>query len=187
MPMLIKSDFIGIGEIANHCDLNKLNIAIQESSDFDMEGILCDFWQDVLDNWEEVQWQDLINGGEYESCNGRMRKFAGLKRVWVYYAYARYVVLNEFNDTPNGNVSKTNNFSIPKSDKAIQAFSDKYREMAKTTYDRTMGYLCKNTEIFINFNDYDCKGCGCGSDNCRDRKSNTRGYGISSSIIQKGL
>ena len=187
MPLLIRADFTGIGDIANHCDLNKLNIAINEASDFDMDGLLCGFWQDVLDNWESPEYLDLINGGEYESCNGRMRKFPGLKKVWAYYAYARYVVLNEFNDTPNGNVSKTNNFSIPKTDKAIQSFSDKYRDLAKITYEKVMGYLCKNTETFENFNSYDCKGCGCGSNNCSERKTNTRGYGISTSIIRKTL
>lgn len=187
MPILIRTDFTGIGDIANHCDLNKLNIAINEASDFDMDGLLCDFWDDVLDNWDDDAYSDLINGGEYEGCGGKTRKFAGLKKVWVYYSYARYVILNGYNDTPNGMVAKTNNFSIPTPLKELQAISDKYRDMAKITYDRAMGYLCKNRETFENFNSYDCKGCGCGSNNCSDRKGNTRGYGISTSIIRKTL
>lgn len=188
MPLLIRTDFTGIGDIANHCDLNKLNIAINQAEEFDMEDIFCDFWQDVIDNWDATEWNDLINGGTYEGCNERIKKFAGLKRVWVYYSYARYIMLNGYSDTPNGMVAKTNSYSMPTPLKELETIADKYRTMAKVTLERTMGYLCKNRTTFPNFNDYDCKGgCGCGSDNCGDRKTNTRGFGISSSIIQKGL
>jgi hypothetical protein len=187
MPLLTRTDFYGIGDIANHCDLNKLNIAINEAEDFDMDGLFCDFWQDIIDNWvsEDPNWVNLIDGGEYEGCNGT-RKHAGIKRIWAYYAYSRYVILNGFNDTPSGLVSKTNQFSIPTPLKELQAYSDKYRNMGKLTYEKTLSYLCKNSSDFENFNTYDCKGCGCGG-NCGKTKTNTKGFGLSSSIVTKRL
>jgi hypothetical protein len=187
MPLLTRNDFEGIGDIANHCDLNKLNIAINEAADFDMEDLFCDFWQDIIENWssDDDKWVNLISGGEYDGCNGT-RTHKGIKRIWAYYAYSRYIILNGFNDTPSGMVQKTNSFSMPTPLKELQAYSDKYRNMAKQSYEKTLSYLCKKATDFDNFNTYDCKGCGCGG-NCGERKSNTKGFGISSSIVEKRL
>ena len=157
MALLSRCDFTGIGDIANHCDLNKLNIAINEAADFDMEGLYCDLWDDIIENWDstEEDWRNLIDGGNYQGCN-RTRKHQGIKRVWAYYAYSRYILINGFNDTPSGMVAKTNQFSIPTPLKELQAYSDKYRNMAKVSYERTNGFLCINSVVFDNFNTYDC-------------------------------
>lgn len=187
MALLNRSDFEGIGDIANHCDLNKLNIAINEASDFDMDGIYCGFWQDILDNWtnEDEKWVNLIDGGDYSGCNGT-RKHAGIKRIWAYYSYSRYIMINGFNDTPSGLVSKTNQFSIPTPLKELQAYSDKYRNMGLALYKKTNGYLCLNSDFFVNFNTYDCAPCGCNGE-CGKSRTSTKGYGLKSSIIGKTL
>lgn len=185
--MLNRTDFIGIGDIANHCDIDKLNIAIQESSEFDMEDIYCNFWYDILTNWNDPEWDNIINGGEYIGCNGKTRKHSGIKKAWAYFAYARYIMINGYNDTPSGFVAKTNQFSIPTPLKELETLSDKYRTMAKVVLERTKGYLCKNASIFSNFNTYDCNsGCGCGG-GCESSDRNTRGFGVSSSIISRKI
>lgn len=43
MAYLSRNDFIDIGDIANHCDLNKLSIAINEASEFDLDELFADF------------------------------------------------------------------------------------------------------------------------------------------------
>ena len=185
MAKLNKIDFEGIGDIANHCDLGKLNIAINEASDFEMSEIFCDFWDDILENFESTDdaWINLVDGGEYEGCNG-IRRHKGIKTIWAYYAYSRYIILNGFNDTPNGMVSKTNSFSIPKPLSELQAYADKYRNMAKVLLKKTEAYLCLNTETFENFNDYNCKSCGCNG-SCGKSDVNTKGFGLKSNIIEK--
>lgn len=186
MELLSRSDFAGIGDIANHCDLGKLNIAINEASLFDMEDIFCDFWIEIKNNWDSTDenWSGLINGGSYSGCNGS-RTHGGLKEVLKYYAYSRYIILNGFNDTPSGMVAKTNSFSMPTPLKELQAYSDKYRNMAKSLLKRTNNYLCVNRSYFTTFNDYDCKSCGCGG--CEKSGINTKGFGFKSSVISKRL
>lgn len=187
MAYLSRNDFIDIGDIANHCDLNKLSIAINEASEFDLDELFCGFWSDILDNWdsEDENWINLLNGGEYEGCNGT-RNHKGIKRIWAYYAYSRYIILNGFNDTPNGMVAKTNNFSIPTPLKELQAYADKYRNMGKLSFEKTQAYLCNAKEFFVNFNDYKCAPCGCVGE-CNKSKTNTKGYGLRSNIVKKKI
>ena len=187
MALLNRSDFVGIGDIANHCDLKKLNIAINEAAEFDMDAIYCGFWDDIVLNWnsEDSEWKTLIDGGEYQGCKG-LRTHQGIKRIWAYYAYARYIMINGFNDTPSGMVAKTNQFSIPTPLKELQAYSDKYRNMAKVLFEKTNAYLCLNSSYFVNFNTYKCAPCGCNGD-CGGDNINTKGYGLKSSIVSKKI
>lgn len=184
MPLLItKNDFQGIADLANHCDLNKLNTAIGEAQTFDLEELFCDFWYTITENWKVTEYETLINGGEYEGCKGT-RTFAGIKKVLAYYAYSRYIIINNFNDTPNGNVSKTNDFSIPKTIKELEFIADKYRTMGYKEYQKATAYLCRNSEDFPDFNRGECKSCGCNG--ICGTKTSAKGYGISGSIITKG-
>lgn len=181
---LVQSDFACIAQLATHCDTQKLCVAVEEAKIFDMEPTLCDLMLDVEANWDNTAepWNTLINGGDYLGCNGKTKRHLGLKRVFVYYTYARYSVLNSFNDTPNGSVTKTNNFSIPKPLKEIESFSDKYRSMAYRTWKGVEAYLCVNKDLFDNFNSYDCKKCGCNG-TCNSDK--IKGYGFKGSNVSK--
>ena len=182
MAKITRSDIEKIGQLGTHCDQEKLYLAISEAENFDMPDLFCDFWNDIVENWEEIEYTDLIIGSAYEGCNGT-RIHSGIKTILSYYAYARYTVLNQFNDTPSGSVSKTNDFSMPKPLKEIQSFSDKYRSMGYVEFERTEAYLCKNRDSFSSFHSNNCKGCGCNGI-CGD-KTNTKGYGLSGKIISK--
>lgn len=184
IEFLTKEDFKKIGIVANHCDYYKLNIAISEALDFDLPELTCNLhieWDS-----EDEEWVKLINGGEYIGCNGITYKQKGLKAVVAYFAYARYIILNGFDDTASGMVTKTNEFSIPKPLKELQAFSDKYRNMAKITFDRVSNYICTERDFFGSINGIECKGCGCGSTDCRyGYDTNTKGYGLKANIIRR--
>lgn len=185
MALLIRqSDFNGIADVAIHCDLRKLDQAIGEAQSFDLEELFCDFWNVIADNWDATEYQVLIDGGVYEGCKGN-RSFAGVKKILAYYAYSRYIIINSFSDTPGGNVSKSNDFSIPKTIKELEFVADKYRSMGYKEYQKATAYLCKNKDSFIDFDGYDCKSCGCNGI-CGSRTS-TKGYGISGSIITKEI
>lgn len=208
-----QSDFDCVGMVAKHCDLPKLCIAITEASDFDMSEQLCDFWPQALAIIQEVkEYQDaviaceqnpdctvpptapdnyaaklnLVCGGSYTGCNDKIRSHFGLVRAWVYYAYSRYVILNSFNDTPNGTVQKTNEFSIPTPLKEKQSFADKYRSMAFESIKKTLAYACTEKELFTELSVDQCGKCGCGSD-CNSESSMTKGYGFRSSTIRKEI
>lgn len=129
--------------------------------------------------------KNLICGGEYESCSGKTRKHLGVKRILVYYSYARYVMLNPYNDSPTGLITKINEFSLPMPLKEVQMISDRYRTMGYESFKKTQSFLCKNKEVFVDFDSRECVGCGCGG-NC-DEKTKAKGYGFKSSVIEKRI
>ena len=184
-------DFDCIGIVAKHCDLSKLCIGIDEAKTFDIIPLFCfDFVNDVLENWNLLEdnqdyqkYKDLICGGTYE-VSGKTHFNMGFKKVWVYYSYARYLLLNQMNDTANGTVTKQNDWSVPTPLKDVTAFSNKYRDMGKEAYHSLLGYLCNNKDIFTKFDGKNCKlSCGCsGNCECRNKKKIT---GFKFSTIKK--
>jgi len=210
--MLIQEDYVCIGVIAKHCDNTKLCVAENQSLEFDLPGLYCDFWTTVLDIWNEINAYriylaecetdpdcitppteptnydlkvKLIFGGEYATCNGKTRKQGGVKKVITYYSYARYVMTNVFNDTATGLVQKTNEFSIPIDPKALKDLSNEYRNFGFITFNETINFLCANKDSFTDFDSCECKGCGCGSEKCGGTKA--KGFGIRTSNITKKL
>jgi len=177
---LLPQQYNCIGILAKHCDLSKICIAENEASNFDLSELFCDFWLDIEAIDAEVKSYDnaplpkptlpvnyaqkkaLLEGGSYEDCGGKSRPFDGVYKIIAYYSYARYVMLNGFNDTATGLVQKTNEHSIPIDAKALNNFSDKYRNMGLICFERTQRFICKNKDIF-DFSNCENK-CGCGSD-----------------------
>ena len=197
---LLPQQYNCIGILAKHCDLSKLCIAENEASNFDLAELFCDFWVEIEQINSEVKAYDdaplpkpeqptnytekkaLLDGGNYTDCGGKLRPFEGIYKIMAYYSYARYVMLNGFNDTPTGLVQKTNEFSIPIDQKALNNFADKYRNMGLISFERTQRYICQNTEIF-DYTHCPTGDCGCGSAKCGGTKA--KGYGLRSRNVNK--
>lgn len=208
MILLKDNDFECVGVMAKHCDLSKVCVAEDEAISFDLMELFCGSWEDILAIWIEVDAYlaalaactidpdcervpvpndyatkyALIYGGFYEACGGKKIKSEGVKKMLVYYAYSRYIIINGFNDTPNGMVSKNNEFSIPKSGKELESFSEKYRNMGYTSFKRIRGFICNNTGLVESFTD--CPTCTCGG-GCKGGTIN-KGFGLKSRVIKKG-
>ena len=211
---LSQSKYNSIGILAKHCDLSKLLVAENEASNFDLSELFLGFWMEIETIANEVQAYItnpalpiptnyaeklfLLNGGIYTDCLGKQRPFEGVYKIMAYYSYARYVVLNGFNDTATGMVTKTNDFSIPKTLKELEAFADKYRTMGKISFERTMMYVYKNHETFnyyyfcnnsYNFynrcNDGLNNNCCCHNHDSNNRGTKAKGYGFKSRNINK--
>lgn len=178
-------DFSLIGQLAVHCDKDKLDIAIEESIIFDFEPILCNMFGLVSENWNDNsdKWKNLINGTSYTGCNDNLQRHLGLKRMLLYYIYARYVVLNSFNDSANGLVMKSNDFSIPKPLKEIEQFADKYRSMAFSTWKGVSRFICHNAKDYADLKPRQCEDCGCNGEDCSS--GSVKGYGIRGKNITK--
>lgn len=186
--LIKQQDFKGIGLLTAHCNLNKLNTAINFARTFKLDQLLCyGFTQDVIDKWREInviqpdpvsgtkiipleleKYVSLINGSDFLDSRENTKRQAGIKTLWIYYAYAEYVRINHFDDTPNGLVGKSNEFSIPTPTGDINNFSYKYDNMAKQIFTDIKEYLCINKDIFTKFDACDCDlSCGCsGSCSC---------------------
>lgn len=208
--MLVKEDFNCIGQVAKHCDNEKLCIAENHAMDFDVSELYCSFWSDILEIWNElIAYQEevsecasdpncttppvkpedydlkfsLIFGGNYINCKGKSIKQDGVKRVLIYYSYARYVKVNQVSDTASGLVKKNNDFSTNVDYKELKDTSDEYRNMGYLTFKRSLDFLCANKTSFDWFDAKECGYCGCGSDKCGGTKA--KGFGIRSSNISR--
>ena len=186
MITLIKADFTIIGQVALHCDQRKLDIAINEAIQFDLRPMLCDFFWKLNDEWdsEEKLWRQLIDGGSYKNCKDNNVSFMGMKNALVYFAYSRYIIINSFDDTPNGQVTKTNQFTIPKPLKEMEAYATKYKNMAMIALKDTEKYICKNEDedAFESYDFRNCELCTCTS--CEPH-TQARGFGLRSNNITK--
>lgn len=177
MITLQQSDFASVGMVAKHCNLQKLQIAINEAILFDLKPLLCGFYHDVNTHWDATtgDWAHIMLQHEYSGCNDQKMMHQGLHQVLVRYAYARYVMLNNFDDTPNGGVTKTNEWSIPKPFQDIKNISDRYRTMAFELFKEVEAYICLHRYLYQNAQ-VDCEPCGCNG-RC-GRRTKARGYGI---------
>lgn len=181
--------FKGIANVAVHCDLNKLDIAINEAEIFDLQNYFCDSWAEIITVWDEVKDDsedalkiNLIKGGSYLNCSDKTMHHVGIEKVWCYFAYSRYLMLNHYNDTPSGSVEKKNDFSIPISIKEVQPFSNKYRDMGLASMERVKDFICRNNDTF-NF-DLECGDCKCVK--CTG-EAQALGWGFKSKTIKKKL
>lgn len=183
---LNRQDFHPFGQVAKHCNLEKLEIAINEAIQFDLKPLLCDLFFDVDVNWdaEDGIWHDIIQPLNFEGCNGKPKSHQGLKIVLTYYAYARYVLINNFDDTPNGGVNKTNEWSIPKPYADLKTVSERYRNMGYDLWKEVEMYICLNYETYPDA-DFDCKPCGCNG-RCGS-KTKIKGFGIQGRNVEKKL
>lgn len=183
MKYLQQSDFDCIGQVAKHCNLDKLCIAETEAFDFDLLKFLCDYFFEVEENWEneDEEWQKILNGTEWIGCGGKKRRHKGIKTLLVYLTYSRYILINNYDDTASGGARKTAEFTIPKPLDELKDYSTKYRNMAKVVWNDVEAYLC-----FIGWKMAGCKSCGCNG-SC-GTKIGTRGFGaIAQNVTKYGL
>lgn len=151
MKYLTIEDLKEIGQISRNCDIEKLNIAEMEAFNFDLTPLIDCYSIEISNNWQEKEgvWFNVINPNTFDNKDCKNCGYhKGLKSVLAYFTFARYMILNEFNDTPNGNVSKSNDFSFPTNYKALKDRADMYREMAKYTMEGVVNYMR------VNRNDY---------------------------------
>ena len=188
MELLKYSDFKNIGNVAKHCDKEKMDVAENEAILFDVAQLFCENWDEIESIFIEVNEGstdenkiNLINGGNYVGCGGGAKKHSGVRDLLAYYSYSRYVIINGYSDTATGLKQKTDDFTIPIALKELEQFADKYRNMGLIVFGQIENYLCSNKEFFT-WRKGDCK-CGCSDGKCTGTKA--KGYGFKSSNITK--
>lgn len=198
--VLKREDFIDLGLVATNCNGQKLNISINEALDFDLcytfEKCHIEVKQlikKVLLHNEESEQEapteyevKLVNGNIFTE-NGKTFENLGLKRGLIYYAYSRYLLINEFNDSAVGQKTQNFQFSVPKTYQELKSMSDKYRNMAKAAMLSTYEWIALNRSEFPQLaNCLDLDNCYCGNKNKDSFCSvNTTGYQLKSRNIKK--
>lgn len=182
---ITQKDFKGLGQVATHCNLPKLEIAINEAILFDLEPLLCNMYGEVSEKWRQQEGAvaDIVCAKIFDNCQGFKTHHIGLRKVLTYFAYARYLVINANDDTPGGTVVKSNDFSIPKSAAEIKAYSTKYKNMGAVSMEKIQAFILMNIDDYPGYPKTHLKGCGCNG-TC-GTTTNTKGFGIRSKTVYK--
>lgn len=154
MKYLTIQDLKEVGQISSNCDRKKIKIAENEAFDFDLTPLIDCYSNEIKENWNEEEgiWRDIINPLNFDVNNcSKCGYHKGLKKVLAYFTFARYMILNQFNDTPNGNVSKRIDFSLPTSMELLKDRSGAYRQMANYTFKSIKEYMNLNRNVYPRF------------------------------------
>src|SRR5690625_2736207 len=111
---LNRSAYKCIGEVAKHCDNEKLCIAENQALDYDVKEKLCDIWDRIDDLMSDEESNKII------------------LKIWALFSYARYVENSIFTDTASGFVRKDHSNSFPVTLSEIKDITKQYRSMALT-------------------------------------------------------
>lgn len=154
MKLLIdKSDIAKAKDISVHTTLDRINEYIADSQTMDLCKLLgYDFYFDILKNYSQPDYQDLINGVSFDN-NGCEWQHEGLRRVLVEFSYGRYTYFGGFNDTPNGNTIKTFEFSTPTPNEDRKDIWKENKQRANAYFEPIKKYLDLNTDKFPKWNE----------------------------------
>lgn len=153
MTLLIGiSDFTPYKSISHNINVTKkLEPYIVEAQEFDLKDLLGqELYNDLLNDFIASpplgNYEDLYNGSSYTK-GGKVYTHKGLIPVLVYFTYARFIMDSNSESTAFGQVVKTNQYSEPLSEKAI----DRKYNQAKSG---ALAYW-KDVEKFLNDNSID--------------------------------
>ncbi len=112
MRLITRTDIAKYKQISKTADntaVNLLNQFIDDAQFADLQPLMgSEFYNDFIRNYENVVYQALLNGGDYE-YNGITYTNQGLIPVLVHYAHSRYVLYGSQIDTPFSYIEKLNN------------------------------------------------------------------------------
>ena len=167
---LSPSNYIGIVDVAQHCDRAKLKIAENNAFEYDLKEVLCDIWEQICDLPED----DIILTGNQPGCDDSMgdsigyyRSFGGVLKIWALFSYARYVENSIYTDTGSGMVRKDHSNSFPVQMSELKQISKQHIKMADVEINRLYRYLC---EVGGFYTDGECH---CRADKCDKKQKGT--------------
>ncbi len=139
---ITRSDIEANRQISSSVYDQVLNQYIEDAQFLDLQELLgAELYNDIIAN--EANHTDLLDGSTY-TYKGVSYTHVGLKRVLVYYSYARYIRFGSNTDTPFGVVEKQtpDSTNVNKNDrqevyKLNQQIGYKYFQNVRAFLDRT--------------------------------------------------
>lgn len=167
---LSASNYIGIVDVAQHCDKSKLLIAQNNAFEYDLKEELCDIWPKIYN----LPQDDIILTGneqpfdESEGDNTEyVETFGGVLKIWALFSYARYCENSIYTDTGSGMVRKDHSNSFPVQLAELKSISKQHIKMADVEINRLYAYLCKTAGFFTD------KECHCKDKSCDKKQKAT--------------
>lgn len=177
-----------VGDVAQDCDLTKINEAINQAIEFDLSEALCSLFFDVEEFLRDVQKtpteeiNNILEKHYFDDCNGK-RYHLGIIHIGSLFAYARYVQINAYHDSHSGLTAKSADWANFVNGKELSNYANPYFQQAKVALEGLYSYICSNRENYKRFDFSKCVNtCGC-SGACNGNNSNTR-EGFISKVIK---
>ena len=127
---------------------NVLNPHILDAQFNDLQKLIgADFFNDLIENYDSVAYQALLNAGTY-TYDSVTYTNVGLKTVLVHYAYSRYARFGSDTDTPFGMVVKNTESSSPISTEDKKAKYTENRSLAFNYWENVKKFLDRNEDDY---------------------------------------
>lgn len=110
--LITVSEFVALRKISGKYDVQKVTECITQAQNSDLQDLLGDFYFDLVINYEEDVYVDLIAGGIFQ-YEGKFFEHLGIKAILADYTYARYISTINKNLTPFGMHTKISENSQP--------------------------------------------------------------------------
>ena len=149
--LLSASEFRSFHKIAKKADDKVINESILKAQQSDLISALGDFYFDVLANYQEDAYNDLMNGSTFE-YEGYGYEQVGLKDLLSDYAYSRYLYNRNVNDTSFGVVNKVDPNSEAVDRNILKDISRQSQQDAGYKFKYIDLYLKANKETFPRYN-----------------------------------
>lgn len=178
--MITVQDLRKVGDVAQDCDLRKVNEAISTAIEYDLSELLCGLFFDVErylrgDEVIPERIEKLLNKTYFDDCNGE-KYHLGLIHITSLLAYARYVQINAYHDSHSGITQKRSDWANFTSNNELKNYSHPYFNQAKQAFKEVQNYICKNRDLYKRYDFSKCASkCGCSS-NCNNNQSTRNGF-----------
>lgn len=140
-PLITRNDIAQVRQISNTPNDAKLNEMIIDAQMLDLQPLLGEIFFNKLVA-SPTDYDELLNGGAYE-LNGQSYINYGLKKVIVYFSYARYMMFGAVTDTPFSTVLKTNENSQPVDASTKKSIYTMNRDSAYQVWENVKNYLVR--------------------------------------------
>lgn len=107
-----------------------------------------DLYHKFLEDFQDNEYDILLNGGEWNDKNGNYRYIKGLKTAIAYYVYAQNVRAGDFESTRFGMVVKDYDYSNGISSKDREVIASSATEIAEAYVKECLDY-CKENGIRV--------------------------------------
>lgn len=97
-------------------------------------------------------YTDLLEGVEFEDCDGETIMFKGLNYIFAYFIYAEYLAQTKYKDTNTGFVLKNRDEATQTTQGQEAKLQNKNRKFAESEIEVMRQYLNENTDTYTLWN-----------------------------------
>ena len=154
--LINRTDIADWKDVSQTINDKVLNQHIYDAQFIDLQKLMgSQFYNDLERNYDSTVYQSLLNEADYTYLSVTYFN-AGLKRVLVDFAYARYILLGSNRDTPFGLVVKQTNESVQASQEDKKTIHKANQHTAFNYWENVVDFINRNTADYPLWQDAEC-------------------------------